>query len=306
MPANTNDLMNRINRSYSKLSKGQKMLANYISDNYDKAVFLTASKLGSIVGVSESTVVRFSMVLGYKGYPEFQKALEEMVRNKLNSIQRMEVTSERINQSGVLETVLKSDEELIKKTRENVDDKIFEHAVDMILNARKIYVIGIHSCAPLAQFLYFYLNLVFSDVVLVHTNNSSEVFEQMLRIDENDVIIGISFPRYSMMTVKALEFANRRKAGIITLTDSIYSPVNLYSSCNLIANSGMASIVDSLVAPLSLINALILALCMNKKDDVAESMKLLENIWDEYNVFEKDDIEPVSDKVILPIGGKEE
>jgi len=306
MPANTNDLMNRINRSYSKLSKGQKMLANYISDNYDKAVFLTASKLGSIVGVSESTVVRFSMVLGYKGYPEFQKALEEMVRNKLNSIQRMEVTSERINQSGVLETVLKSDEELIKKTRENVDDKIFEHAVDMILNARKIYVIGIHSCAPLAQFLYFYLNLIFSDVVLVHTNNSSEVFEQMLRIDENDVIIGISFPRYSMMTVKALEFANRRKAGIITLTDSIYSPVNLYSSCNLIANSGMASIVDSLVAPLSLINALILALCMNKKDDVAESMKLLENIWDEYNVFEKDDIEPVSDKVILPIGGKEE
>jgi DNA-binding MurR/RpiR family transcriptional regulator len=306
MTANTNDLMNRINRSYSKLSKGQKMLANYISDNYDKAVFLTASKLGSIVGVSESTVVRFSMVLGYKGYPEFQKALEEMVRNKLNSIQRMEVTSERINQSGVLETVLKSDEELIKKTRENVDDKIFEHAVDMILNARKIYVIGIHSCAPLAQFLYFYLNLIFSDVVLVHTNNSSEVFEQMLRIDENDVIIGISFPRYSMMTVKALEFANRRKAGIITLTDSIYSPVNLYSSCNLIANSGMASIVDSLVAPLSLINALILALCMNKKDDVAESMKLLENIWDEYNVFEKDDIEPVSDKVILPIGGKEE
>jgi DNA-binding MurR/RpiR family transcriptional regulator len=306
MPANTNDLMNRINRSYSKLSKGQKMLANYISDNYDKAVFLTASKLGSIVGVSESTVVRFSMVLGYKGYPEFQKALEEMVRNKLNSIQRMEVTSERINQSGVLETVLKSDEELIKKTRENVDDKIFEHAVDMILNARKIYVIGIHSCAPLAQFLYFYLNLIFSDVVLVHTNNTSEVFEQMLRIDENDVIIGISFPRYSMMTVKALEFANRRRAGIITLTDSIYSPVNLYSSCNLIANSGMASIVDSLVAPLSLINALILALCMNKKDDVAESMKLLENIWDEYNVFEKDDIEPVSDKVILPIGGKEE
>ena len=306
MTANTNDLMNRINRSYSKLSKGQKMLANYISDNYDKAVFLTASKLGSIVGVSESTVVRFSMVLGYKGYPEFQKALEEMVRNKLNSIQRMEVTSERINQSGVLETVLKSDEELIKKTRENVDDKIFEHAVDMILNARKIYVIGIHSCAPLAQFLYFYLNLIFSDVVLVHTNNSSEVFEQMLRIDENDVIIGISFPRYSMMTVKALEFANRRRAGIITLTDSIYSPVNLYSSCNLIANSGMASIVDSLVAPLSLINALILALCMNKKDDVAESMKLLENIWDEYNVFEKDDIEPVSDKVILPIGGKEE
>ena len=216
------------------------------------------------------------------------------------------MTSERINQSGVLETVLKSDEELIKKTRENVDDKIFEHAVDMILNARKIYVIGIHSCAPLAQFLYFYLNLIFSDVVLVHTNNTSEVFEQMLRIDENDVIIGISFPRYSMMTVKALEFANRRRAGIIPLTDSIYSPVNLYSSCNLIANSGMASIVDSLVAPLSLINALILALCMNKKDDVAESMKLLENIWDEYNVFEKDDIEPVSDKVILPIGGKEE
>ena len=275
-----NDLMNRINRYYGSMSKGQKLLANYIADYYDKAVFLTAAKLGETVGVSESTVVRFAMTLGYKGYPDFQKALEEMVRNKLNSIQRMEVTYGRISQSKILESVLRSDEEKIKETLQNIDDRAFEMAVNTILNADKVYVIGIRSCASLASFLAFYLNLIFENVVLLNTNNSSEIFEQMIRINSKDVIIGISFPRYSMRTLKALECANNRHAKVITLTDSVNSPMNLYSSCNLIARSDMASIVDSLVAPLSVINALIVSLCMKKQDEVASTLEVLENIWD--------------------------
>ena len=294
-----NDLMNRINRYYGSMSKGQKLLANYIADYYDKAVFLTAAKLGETVGVSESTVVRFAMTLGYKGYPDFQKALEEMVRNKLNSIQRMEVTYGRISQPKILESVLRSDEEKIKETLQNIDDRAFEMAVDTILNADKVYVIGIRSCASLASFLAFYLNLIFENVVLLNTNNSSEIFEQMIRINSKDVIIGISFPRYSMRTLKALEFANNRNAKVITLTDSVNSPMNLYSSCNLIARSDMASIVDSLVAPLSVINALIVSLCMKKQDEVASTLEVLENIWDEYQVYERDEIDRVDDSVKL-------
>ena len=294
-----NDLMNRINRYYGSMSKGQKLLANYIADYYDKAVFLTAAKLGETVGVSESTVVRFAMTLGYKGYPDFQKALEEMVRNKLNSIQRMEVTYGRISQSKILESVLRSDEEKIKETLQNIDDRAFEMAVGTILNADKVYVIGIRSCASLASFLAFYLNLIFENVVLLNTNNSSEIFEQMIRINSKDVIIGISFPRYSMRTLKALEFANNRNAKVITLTDSVNSPMNLYSSCNLIAKSDMASIVDSLVAPLSVINALIVSLCMKKQDEVASTLEVLENIWDEYQVYERDEIDRVDDSVKL-------
>ena len=252
--SNTNDLSNRINDAYSKLSKGQKRLATYITDNYDKAVFLTAAKLGEVVGVSESTVVRFATHLGYKGYPEFQSALEELVRNKLNSIQRMEVTYGRISQSKILETVLKSDADKIHSTLEKIDQNAFELAVDTILHAKHIY------------------------------------------------IIGISFPRYSMRTLKAMEFANNRSAKVITLTDSVHSPMNLYSSCNLIADSDMASIVDSLVAPLSVINALIVALCMKKQNEVAKTLEMLEDIWDEYQVYENDEINYIDDSIKMRYG----
>ena len=295
--SNTNDLTNRINRAYGGLSKGQRGLAAYITDNYDKAVFLTAAKLGEVVGVSESTVVRFATHLGYKGYPEFQKALEELVRNKLNSIQRMEVTYGRISQSKILETVLQSDMEKIKNTLENLDQNAFEMAVDTILSARRIYIVGIRSCAPLASFLAFYFNLMFENVALLQTNSSSEIFEQMVRIGREDVIIGISFPRYSMRTLKAMEFANNRSAKVITLTDSVHSPMNLYSSCNLIAKSDMASIVDSLVAPLSVINALIVALCMKKQEEVALTLETLEDIWNEYQVYESDEINFIDDSL---------
>lgn len=297
MNGNTNDLTSRINECYGSLSKGQKILATYITDNYDKAVFLTAAKMGQVVGVSESTVVRFATHLGYKGYPEFQKALEEMVRNKLNSIQRMEVTYGRISQSHILETVLQSDQEIIKDTLEHIDEHAFELAVDTIIKAKHIYIVGIRSCAPLAAFMAFYFNLMFENVTLLQTNNSSELFEQMVRISKDDVIIGISFPRYSMRTLKAMEFANNRNAKVITLTDSVHSPMNLYSSCNLIARSDMASIVDSLVAPLSVINALIVALCMKKQGEVAKTLETLEDIWNEYQVYENDEINYIDDKI---------
>lgn len=297
MNGNTNDLTSRINECYGSLSKGQKILATYITDNYDKAVFLTAAKMGQVVGVSESTVVRFATHLGYKGYPEFQKALEEMVRNKLNSIQRMEVTYGRISQSHILETVLQSDQEKIKDTLEHIDEHAFELAVDTIIKAKHIYIVGIRSCAPLAAFMAFYFNLMFENVTLLQTNNSSELFEQMVRISKDDVIIGISFPRYSMRTLKAMEFANNRNAKVITLTDSVHSPMNLYSSCNLIARCDMASIVDSLVAPLSVINALIVALCMKKQGEVAKTLETLEDIWNEYQVYENDEINYIDDKI---------
>lgn len=290
-------MTSRINECYGSLSKGQKILATYITDNYDKAVFLTAAKMGQVVGVSESTVVRFATHLGYKGYPEFQKALEEMVRNKLNSIQRMEVTYGRISQSHILETVLQSDQEKIKDTLEHIDEHAFELAVDTIIKAKHIYIVGIRSCAPLAAFMAFYFNLMFENVTLLQTNNSSELFEQMVRISKDDVIIGISFPRYSMRTLKAMEFANNRNAKVITLTDSVHSPMNLYSSCNLIARSDMASIVDSLVAPLSVINALIVALCMKKQGEVAKTLETLEDIWNEYQVYENDEINYIDDKI---------
>ena len=302
-----NELLNKIDEKYSRLSKGQKKLADYIRQEYDKAAFLTAARMGDVVGVSESTVVRFAMTLGYKGYPEFQKALEELVRTKLNSIQRMEVTYGRISQGEILASVLQSDIEKIKLTMGSVDQDAFEMSVDTILNARRIYVIGIRSCAPLASFLSYYLHLICEDVTLINSNTSSEIFEQMIRVGKEDAVIGISFPRYSMRTLKALEFASNRSAKVITLTDSVHSPINLYSSCNLIARSDMASIVDSLVAPLSVVNALVVALCMKKQKEVVSTLEMLEQIWDEYEVYSKDELNMVTDKVEFHnLGGDEE
>lgn len=300
-----NELLARLDEKYPKLSKGQRRLTDYIRQNYDKAAFLTAAKMGEAVGVSESTVVRFATQLGYKGYPEFQKALGEMVRTKLNSIQRMEVTYGRITQSEILTNVLHSDIEKIKLTMDSIDQQAFEMAVDTIINAKKIYIVGIRSCAPLASFLAFYLNLIFDNVVTVNANGSSDIFEQIIHVDEEAVVIGISFPRYSMRTLKALEFASNRKAKVITLTDSVHSPMTLYSSCNLIARSDMASIVDSLVAPLSVINALVVAVCMKKQNEVINTLGKLEEIWDEYQVYSRDELNPVKESVELKMENEE-
>ena len=268
-------------------------------EHYDKAVFMTAARLGEEVGVSESTTVRFAAQLGYNGYPEFHRALEELVINRLNSIQRMEVTYGRMPEEKILDTVLQSDIDKIKLTLEQIDRDAFRTAVEDILQAETIYVVGIRSCAPLASFLSFYLNQIFDRVRLVTTNSASEIFEQMIRISQKDVIIGISFPRYSMRTLKAMEFANNRNAKVITLTDSVHSPMNLYSSCNLVARSDMASIVDSLTAPLSVINALVVALCMKRQTEVMETLTTMEKIWDEYQVYSSDEINYLDSKMKL-------
>ncbi|MCR4695007.1 MAG: MurR/RpiR family transcriptional regulator [Pseudobutyrivibrio sp.] len=295
--ATTGDLLSKINENYGKMSKGQKKLANYIMDNYDKAVFYTAAKLGECIGISESTVVRFASFIGYKGFPEFQRALEDMVRNKLNTNDSTSVTNGSIEQNGVLNSVLSSDILKIKNTMESIDRAAFDNAVDSLISARRIYIVGIRTCAPLASFLAFYLNMIFDNVINLQTNSASELFEQMIHINESDCIIGISFPRYSMRTLKALEFANSRRAKIITLTDSIHSPMNLYSSCNLIAESDMSSVVDSLVAPLSVINALLVELCNRKKADLANTLDMVEQVWSDYQFYENDEIDQVDDSI---------
>ena len=292
------NLTSRINRHIDTMSKGQKKLAGFILANYDRAVFMTAAKMGKTVGVSESTVVRFATLLEYKGYPEFQKAMESLVQEKLNSIERIEVASGKMSRQEVLETVLKADAERIKLTLDNIDRKAFETTVDWLLDARRIYVVGVRSCTALADFLGFYLNIIFDNVKVISTNNFSEMFEQMIRINKKDCIIGISFPRYSMRTLKAMEFANDRNARVIAITDSKNSPLGLYSSCNLLARSDMASIVDSLVAPLSVINALIVSLCIKRQDEVIENLEMLEGVWNQYQTFMPDEINRVNDEKI--------
>lgn len=294
-----NNLVERINKNFTSMSKGQKKLATFYLSSYDKAVFMTAAKVGKTVGVSESTVVRFATLLGYKGYPEFQKAIEEMVQEKLNSIERIEVATGNMSGNEVLESVLRADAEKIKLTIDNIDRQAFETAVDIMLEARHIYVVGVRSCAALASFFGFYLNMIFDNVTVITTNNFSEMFEQMMRINKKDCIVGISFPRYSMRTLKAMEFANDRNAKVIAITDSRNSPMSLYSSCNLLARSDMASIVDSLVAPLSVINALIVSLCMKRRETVIENLETIERIWNQYQTDMPDEINRVNDDKIL-------
>lgn len=278
--------MTRIQDQYPKLSKGQKLLAGYIREHYDKAVYLTASKLGAIVGVSESTVVRFALELGYEGYPSMQRALEELVKNKLTAIQRMEVSQGRVDPDRILSSVLQMDMENIKLTLEQVNEEAFRKATQAILRARKVYILGVRSCSVLANFLSFYLNLIFENVHQVMTNSASETFEQMLQLSSQDVVICISFPRYSKRTVRAAEFAKSRGATVVSITDSDMSPLVSVSDYVLMAQSDMVSFVDSLVAPLSLINALILALSSARREEIAKSLETLEQIWKEYDVYD--------------------
>jgi len=293
------DIITRINQYYGKMSKGQKSIANFIYDHYDQAVFMTAARLGDTVGVSESTVVRFASCVGYSGYPEFQKDLEELVQNKINSVQKIDAKYGKSTQSEIVTSVLNADIEKITDTIHNLDPAAFETAVGIILEARNIYIMGIRSCAPLADFLHFYLNMIRGNVILLRTTSVSETFEQMIRIDEKDAMIGISFPRYSMRTLKAMEFANDRNAKVIAITDTVHSPMNLYSSCNLLARSDMVSIVDSLVAPLSLINALVVAMCLKRPGEVTKNLKELENAWNNYQVYLNDEINFIDEESML-------
>ena len=281
------DILALIQENMHTFSKGQKRIASFILESYDKAAFMTASKLGKKVNVSESTVVRFAAELGYDGYPDMQRSLQKMIRNRLTSVQRIEVTNDRLGDQDLLSMVLQSDIEKIRLTLEELDRDSFEKAVDAIVSARKLYIIGVRSCAAMATFMSFYFNLIFDNVVKVSATTASEVFESLLRVGEGDVVIGVSFPRYSSRTAQAMNFARSRGATTIAITDSEVSPLSPISTYTLKARSDMASFVDSLVAPLSLINALLVAVSRKKNDDLANTFEDLEKIWEEYGVYEK-------------------
>lgn len=281
------DLIHRLNHSGKRLSKGHRRIAEYIVEHYDKAVFMTASRLGDKVGVSESTVVRFAAALGYEGYPQLQRALQELVRHRLTAVQRFEMASD-IDQSEVLRTVLKADMQNIRLTIEEMDIRVFDEVVERLLGARHIYVMGVRAAAPLAQFLGYYLHYVFENVH-VASDGVIDVFERISRINSQDVLIGISFPRYSTRTLEAMKFAKSRGAQVVAITDGPMSPLAEASTICLTARTDMASFVDSLAAPLSMINALIVSLGLRKREDLSEHFQQLEGIWNEYHVYlEKD------------------
>ncbi len=281
------DLFFRIEQQMTKMSKGHKLIANYILSHYDKAAFMTAQKLGKTVGVSESTVVRFASELDFDGYPALQRSLQDLMRNKLTAVQRIEVTSDHMTREDVLERVLTLDIEKIRKTLEETSKDDFNNAVDKIIGCDTIYIIGARSAAPLASFLNYYFTMIFPHVKLIRNTTTSELLEQIMHINENDVIIGISFPRYSKQTAKMLEYASNSGANVIAITDSVDSPLAQYADNLLLARSDMASFVDSLVAPLSLVNALIAAVSISNVDKVSKSFERLESIWEKYDVYEK-------------------
>ncbi len=286
------NLLSLINERKTGFSKGQKLIADFIAKHYDKAAFMTASKLGSTVGVSESTVVRFATELGYDGYPKMQRAMQEMITDKLTSVQRIEVTQSRMSGVSVLESVLNKDVEKIRKTLEETSQEDFENAVEAISRAKTIYIFAVRSSAALASFLGYYYSLIFENVKVINNYGETEVYEKLFRISADDVIIGISFPRYSNAAIQAMTFAKRRGSKVIALTDSMSSPLVAVSDYVLIAKSDMAAVVDSLVAPLSMINALIVATVLKRDDEVKRTFGMLEDIWQEYDVYQnnrKDD-----------------
>lgn len=283
----TNNILVTIQENMPTFSKGQKLIARYILTSYDKAAFMTASKLGKTVNVSESTVVRFAAELGFDGYPSMQKCLQEMIRNKLTSVQRIEISRDRLGSQDVMYTVMQSDIEKIRMTVEETDRKSFDDAVNAIVRANRIFILGIRSASALADFMSYYFRFMFDYVMLVETSTMSEVYEQVMKVHEGDVFIGMSFPRYSKRTVKAMQYAKSRGATVIAITDSETSPLTASADVALLAKSDMASFVDSLVAPLSLVNALIVAVSNQRREQLEENLSVLEQIWDEYEVYEK-------------------
>lgn len=284
------DILATIQAGMDGFSKGQKLIARYILESYDKAAFMTASKLGKTVNVSESTVVRFAVEIGYDGYPSMQRAMQDMIRNKLTSVQRIEVARDRIGNQDIMNMVFQSDIEKIRMTQEEIDRDAFEASVEAILNAKRIYILGVRSSAVIAQFLGFYFNYMFDNVKLVDTSSASEMFEQIVRVGPGDVVIGISFPRYSARTIKALRFCHDTGATVVALTDTMQSPIAEMANHVLIAKSDMVSLVDTLVAPLSLCNALLVSIGSRKEAELSKTFTHLEEIWEEYEVYEKVEI----------------
>ena len=281
------NLLTAIENRFDGFSKGQKAIAGYILEHYEKAAYMTAAKLGALVNVSESTVVRFANELGFDGYPALQTALRELVRTNLTSFQRVEVSDSIIGDREVLDQILMSDAEKIRHTLDSIDRDAFNAAVDSIVGARRVYIIGVRSSAMLAGFLHYNLQMAFDNLTLVQTTSGNEMFEQIMRVGEGDVVVAISFPRYSKRIIKAVEFAKRSGADVVALTDRETSPLTPFADQLLTAHSDMASFVDSLVAPLSIINAIIVAVGRKKREELTRRLKELEEIWDEYDVYDK-------------------
>jgi DNA-binding MurR/RpiR family transcriptional regulator len=282
------DLIKLIQQSFPRLSKGQRLIAEYIMSHYEKAAFMTAGKLGEMVGVSESTVVRFAIALGFDGYPILQKALQEMIKTKLTTVQRIEMTSDLVNENDMVRKVLKSDIENIRRTLEEMDTAVFYEVIDRIMEARNVYILGLRSSMVLADFLGYYLNLILDNVRVV-SQGINEIYEQLFNVREGDLVIAISFPRYSRRTVEAINFVKRQGADILAITDGPLSPLLNYADYTLFARSNMASIVDSLVAPMSLINALIISVSMREKEKAMDIFSRLEEIWGQYHTYSNKD-----------------
>ncbi len=282
-------LSERIRLKSPEFSKGQRAIARYIEEHADKVAFMTASRLGKTVGVSESTVVRFATEIGYSGYPALQQAMQEMIRSKMTSVQRLEMTSANISPTQLLDAVLEQDIDILKRTKENMDQEAFYRAADALTKARRVYVLGAGSSLALATFLAHYLRLVFGTVQLIEAVSEASILQQIVRVGEGDAIIAISFPRYSKKAVKALQYASDKGAATVAVTDSPLSPLAQYAAHLLLARSDMVSFVDSLVGPLSVLNALIVSVAIRKKDEVADTLRQIESIWDEYGVYEKVD-----------------
>ncbi len=283
------DILHKIQSLMPELSKGQRAIGQYIIHHYDKAAYMTALRLGSVVNVSESTVVRFAIELGYEGYPDLQRSLRDMIRNRLTSLQRIEIADDRIGDDEILDKVINYDIEKMRATLETVDRAAFDNAVDTVLKAHTVYIMGVRSAATLAQFMYYYFNMIFPNVRLITATGRSETYEQLLRIGKDDVFIGITFPRYSKRVIDAAEFAREAGATTVALTDSADSPIASFADDLLLARSEMASFVDSLVAPMSIINAMIVAIGKRRKSELASNLGRLEEIWDKYEVYEKSD-----------------
>ena len=282
-----NDILATLQTKMTEFSKGQRRIAQYILDSYDKAAFMTANKLGKSVGVSESTVVRFAVDLGFDGYPSMQKAMQEMVLNRLTSVQRIEVANNRIGDQDVVSMVIQSDMEKLRQTGETLSRQEFDAAVNAILGAKRVYILGVRSAAPLADFLGYYLNYMFNNVHTITGCGTSEMFEKIVGVDNQDVVIAFSFPRYSSATTKGAQYCRTTGATVIGITDNRESPLGQASDHVLCAKSDMVSLVDSLVAPLSVVNSLIVAIASRRQKELQRTFESLERIWDQYNVYEK-------------------
>lgn len=281
------DLLKKIEGELDSFSKGQRAISNYILQNYDKAAYMTAAAIGKQAGVSESTVVRFATELGFKGYPELQRALQEVVRINLTSVQRVQLTNSIIGDGDILTKIVSADAEKIRQTLDEIDRESFDRTVDKLIAAKNIYILGARGSAFLAGFLDYNLGMIFNNVRIVRTGSGVEMFEQLFKITEGDVLFAISFPRYSTRVVNVVKYARDKGAEVIAMTDGVGSPIAKNATECLVAKSEMVSFVDSLAAPISVINALLVAIVRKKEKEFSEKLLQLEEIWDEYHVYDK-------------------